>query len=189
MSDDFKLIVGLGNPGPKYEYTLHNLGFLTVDVLLSNVSGVKWQNKWDGLYTKVEVGGAERIFLKPQTFMNLSGNAVRDCMKFFKFEPSQLMVIHDEADLEFGDVRLKKGGGAGGHNGLLSIFEHIGTQDFYRVRVGAGKSDNKMLADHLLGKFNKTKMLDLATQASQVLQEVFEVGFTKAQNNRNKKGL
>jgi PTH1 family peptidyl-tRNA hydrolase len=186
MSDDFKLIVGLGNPGPKYQYTLHNLGFLTIDTFLSSKPDVRWQSKWEAEYARLEVQGSERIFLKPQTFMNLSGNAVRDCMKFYKFEPHQLLVIHDEADLEFGDVRLKKSGGAGGHNGLLSIFEHIGTQDFYRVRVGAGKSGNKMLADHLLGKFNKNEMLDLATKASETLQAVFEVGFTKAQNHHNK---
>lgn len=185
MSNSFKLIVGLGNPGAKYEYTLHNVGFLAVDTFLSSQS-VRWQNKWNAEWTKIGINGEDIIFLKPQTFMNLSGNAIRDCMKFYKFSPDQVMVIHDEVDLEFGDVRLKKGGGAGGHNGLVSTIEHIGP-DFFRIRAGVGKSTNKELADYLLEKFNKNKLLDLASVASQTLKDVFDLGFVKAQNNRNKK--
>jgi PTH1 family peptidyl-tRNA hydrolase len=185
VSDDFKLIVGLGNPGAKYEYTLHNLGFLAIDQFLSGES-VRWQTKWNAQWTKIQINDEDVVFLKPQTFMNLSGNAIRDCMNFFKFTPNQVIVIHDEVDLEFGDVRLKKGGGAGGHNGLVSTIEHIGA-DFYRIRGGVGKSTNKELADYLLEKTNKTKLLELAEAASQTLKDVFELGFVKAQNNRNKK--
>jgi PTH1 family peptidyl-tRNA hydrolase len=187
MSDDFKLIVGLGNPGAKYQYTLHNLGFLTIDTFLSSQPDVRWQSKWESEYAKVSIGNSEIIFLKPQTFMNLSGSAVRDCMKFYKFEPHQIIVIHDEVDLELGEVRLKKGGGAGGHNGLLSIFEHTSMQDFYRIRIGVGKPTTKLLADYLLEKANKNNLLELAKQASETLESVFKDGFVKAQNNRNKK--
>ena len=185
MSDDFKLIVGLGNPGAKYEYTLHNLGFLAVDQFLSSES-VRWQTKWNAEWTKIQINDEDVVFLKPQTFMNLSGNAIRDCAKFFKFTPNQVIVIHDEVDLEFGDVRLKKGGGAGGHNGLVSTIEQIGA-DFYRIRRGVGKSTNKELADYLLEKTNKNKLLELANTTAQTLKDVFELGFVKAQNNRNKK--
>lgn len=187
MESEFKLIVGLGNPGAKYAYTLHNLGFLTVDHFLSTQDpNCRWQSKWEAMSTKVDIAGSEVIFLKPQTFMNLSGHAVRDCMRFYKFAPSQVMVIHDEVDLEFGDIRLKKGGGAGGHNGLASLIEHIGS-DFYRIRCGVGKSTTKDLADYLLEKFNKNKLLDLANSASESLLAVFQEGFVKAQNNRNKR--
>ncbi|MCC7460029.1 MAG: aminoacyl-tRNA hydrolase [Proteobacteria bacterium] len=185
MSEDFKLIVGLGNPGPKYEYTLHNVGFLAIDQFLSSES-VNWQKKWNAQWCTLSIGGSDRVFLKPQTFMNLSGNAIRDCANFFKFTPNQIMVIHDEVDLEFGDVRLKKGGGAGGHNGLVSTIEHVGA-DFYRIRAGVGKSQQKDLADYLLEKFNKSKLLELADIASATLKDVLELGFVKAQNNRNKK--
>ena len=168
--------------------TRHNAGFWAIDYYISHhFPSARWQSKWDAEYTKVQIKDSEIIFLKPQTFMNLSGNSVRGCMQFYKFDPLQMIVIHDEADLAEGDVRLKKGGGAGGHNGLLSIFEQIGTQDFYRMRVGVGKSENKGLADHVLGKTNKNIVLDLATKSSELLQSVFDHGFIKAQNNSNKK--
>lgn len=186
VADDFKLIVGLGNPGSKYELTRHNAGFLAIDKYLSeHFPNCRWQNKWDAEFTKVQIKDSEVIFLKPQSFMNLSGIPTRACMQFYKFTPQQIIVIHDEADLEEGDVRLKKGGGAGGHNGLLSLFEHLGTQDFYRVRVGVGKSSTKQLADYVLEKTSKNKLLDLATKSSNVLQAVFDHGFIKAQNNIN----
>ena len=188
MSDDFKLIVGLGNPGTKYQATRHNAGFWAIDYFISeNFPSARWQSKWNAEYTKVQIKDAEVIFLKPQSYMNLSGEPTRACMQFYKFTPSQMIVIHDEADLEEGDVRLKKGGGAGGHNGLLSIFEQIGSQDFYRIRVGVGKSQSKMLADHVLGKTSKNSILGLSKKSSDVLQAVFDHGFIKAQNGINAK--
>ena len=185
-SNDIVLIVGLGNPGRKYEYSRHNMGFLTIDSYLEKQSGVDWQSKWDGEYAKVKIGGVERFFVKPQSFMNLSGKVVRSFLQFYKLEPHQMLVIHDEADLEEGDIRLKKGGGAGGHNGLLSIFTEAGIQDFLRMRVGVGKSLEKELADFLLEKASKTKLLDLALQSSDRLQSIFDDGFVKAQQLNKK---
>ena len=180
------LIVGLGNPGSQYEWTRHNCGFLVIDELARRAGRDVRTPECQSLTTKAVIGGVAALLVKPQTFMNLSGNAIRDCVKFFKFTPNQVIVIHDEVDLEFGDVRLKKGGGAGGHNGLVSTIEHIGA-DFYRIRGGVGKSTNKELADYLLEKTNKTKLLELADTPAQTLKDVFELGFVKAQNNRNKK--
>lgn len=185
-SKEIVLIVGLGNPGRDYEYSRHNLGFLTVDFFLEN-HDVRWSKKFESEFTKVSVNGIERLFIKPQTFMNLSGKAVRSFLQFYKIEASQMIVIHDEADLEEGDVRLKKGGGAGGHNGLLSLFSDAGVQDFYRIRVGVGKSPSKELADFLLEKTSKNRLLGLSEKASQLLQDVFDHGFVKAQNTHNKK--
>lgn len=188
MSDtkEIVLIVGLGNPGRQYEYSRHNLGFLAVDFFLES-HDVRWGKKYESEFTKVSINGVDRTFVKPQTFMNLSGKAVRSFIQFYKIEPTQMIVIHDEADLEEGDVRLKKGGGAGGHNGLLSIFSDAGIQDFYRIRVGVGKSPSKELADFLLEKTSKNKLLDLAEKSSQLLQAVFDHGFVKAQNHYNAK--
>lgn len=187
MDDQIKLIVGLGNPGKKYEHSRHNLGFLTIDAFLEKKPDLHWQKKWDGEFVRMNIGDTERIFLKPQTFMNLSGHSVQAFLQFYKLQPHQMIVIHDEADLEEGDVRLKKGGGAGGHNGLLSIFEQTGLQEFLRLRVGVGKDTNKELADFLLEKTSKNKLLDLSQKASQTLEAVFEHGFVKAQNQLNKK--
>ncbi|MFH1193910.1 MAG: aminoacyl-tRNA hydrolase [bacterium] len=132
-----KLIIGLGNPGKKYEKTRHNLGFMAVDFLRAAAGAPDFKmNK--KLAAEVSKSG-EIIFAKPQTFMNLSGEAVAKLLSFFKLSPADLVVIHDDLDLDFGKIKTGAGHGAAGHNGVKSIIELLGTKDFNRVRLGVGR--------------------------------------------------
>lgn len=139
MSTPVKLIVGLGNPGKEYEATRHNAGFWWVDELArAHGSSFRADAKFHGLIAKVTLHGHEVHLLKPQTFMNVSGRAVGAVAQFYKLEPAQILVVHDELDLPPGSVKLKLGGGHGGHNGLKDIITHLGTRDFWRLRIGIG---------------------------------------------------
>src|SRR5665647_1823344 len=146
------IVAGLGNPGPPYQWTRHNAGFLFLERLahLENVSIAK--KAFSGLTGEWDFAGHRLILLKPQTFMNLSGNSIMQALQFYKLPTSNLIVIHDELDLSFGMVRLKQGGGHGGHNGLRSIMEILGKGDFVRLRIGIGKSPHGDTTDHVLGK-------------------------------------
>src|SRR5512143_2315034 len=139
MSEPIKLIVGLGNPGREYEATRHNAGFWWVDEF-ARTQGVnfKTDNKFHGLVARASVHGHETHLLKPQTFMNVSGRSVVALALFYKILPDQILVVHDELDLPPGSAKLKLGGGHGGHNGLKDIIAHLGTKDFWRLRIGIG---------------------------------------------------
>lgn len=134
-----RLIVGLGNPGREYETTRHNAGYWWVDELarLQNL-GFKSEAKFHGLTARGQLHGHEMLLLKPQTFMNVSGRAVGALMQFYKVAPAEMLVVHDELDLPPGVARLKLGGGHGGHNGLKDIITHLGSKDFWRLRLGIG---------------------------------------------------
>jgi PTH1 family peptidyl-tRNA hydrolase len=139
MSESIKLIVGLGNPGREYEATRHNAGFWWVDELArAHNASFKADSKFHGLVARASLHGHEVHLLKPQTFMNVSGRAVGAVAQFYKIEPAQILVVHDELDLPPGSAKLKLGGGHGGHNGLKDIIAHLGTKDFWRLRVGVG---------------------------------------------------
>lgn len=139
MSAPIKLIVGLGNPGKEYEATRHNAGFWWVDaVARRHHFNFKADSKFHGLIAKTGVHGREVHLLKPQTFMNLSGRSVGAVAHFYKIEPTQILVVHDEIDLPPGSAKLKLGGGHGGHNGLKDIIAHLGTKDFWHLRIGVG---------------------------------------------------
>lgn len=136
------LVVGLGNPGPEYERHRHNVGFMAVDDVHRRFGFSPWRRRFQGLSAEGTVGGEKILALKPQTFMNLSGQAVGEAMRFYKMIPDQVVVFHDELDLPAGRIRVKRGGGHGGHNGLRSIDDHIG-KDYWRVRVGIGHPGSK----------------------------------------------
>jgi len=182
--DQIKLIVGLGNPGSKYELSRHNLGFLTLDHFVASQQG-QWRDRQDGLFVKTNVQGIERVFLKPQLYMNRSGVVVSKYLIDHYIEPEEMLVLHDEADLSEGQIRLKKGGGAGGHNGLRSIMDEIGSQDFYRLRIGCGKHDKMDLASFVLSKASVEVLQPIFLEASKVLEDVFQSGFVKAQMSAN----
>lgn len=139
MSEAIKLVVGLGNPGREYEATRHNAGFWWVDELARahNVN-FKADSKFHGLIGRATLHGHDVFLLKPQTFMNVSGRAVGAVAQFYKIEPAQIVVVHDELDLPPGSAKLKLGGGHGGHNGLKDIIAHLGTKEFWRLRLGVG---------------------------------------------------
>lgn len=147
------LIVGLGNPGAKYELTRHNFGFLAVDALLS-LQGVTTKSGFSGQTARATIHNEPCIFLKPETFMNRSGLAVQQAMSFHKINLLNVIVIHDELDLPLGELRIKRGGGNGGHNGLKDISRLLGS-DFIRIRLGIGRPSIKGIeADYVLHRFN-----------------------------------
>jgi PTH1 family peptidyl-tRNA hydrolase len=154
-----KIIVGLGNPGRRYERTRHNAGFMAVDALAGNLGTDISQEKHHALLGKARIHAVETIIAKPQTFMNDSGRAVSAILRDTYTPVSDLIVIHDELDLPLGSVRVKSGGGHGGHNGLRSIVEHLGSADFVRIRIGIGRPVPGMdSADYVLSPFLPEEM-------------------------------
>jgi len=149
-----KLFVGLGNPGNEYAMTRHNIGFMVMDHLINKLqlSGEKEFKK--GIIIKFKYKNEDVIILKPQTFMNLSGEAVREVVDFFKIAPIDVIVVHDDLDLPLGNIRLRGKCGSGGHNGIKNIVQNLGTEDFKRIRIGIGKSMYAQGADWVLGKLN-----------------------------------
>lgn len=156
-----KLIVGLGNPGARYETTRHNVGFLAIDRLVDAWGASGGGKKFEAEVYSCSVGGEKIVLAKPQTFMNLSGRSVGPMLSFYKIEPSDLIVIHDELDLPPMSLRIKRGGGAGGHNGIKSIDEHLGSQDYYRVRIGIGKPERGNGADYVLDQYSDQELNEL----------------------------
>ena len=136
------IIVGLGNPGEQYCSTRHNVGFFIVDELARRWNSTILLEKWHALYVSLSVGEEKVHLVKPVTFMNRSGGAVVHFLRFYKVNPDQLLVIHDDLDMAPGRVKLVKGGGTGGHNGIKSLVEALGTKDFYRLKIGIGRPGN-----------------------------------------------
>jgi PTH1 family peptidyl-tRNA hydrolase len=149
------LVAGLGNPGREYAHNRHNVGWMVVDELARRHGG-SWKAKFNGQLAEIRIDGHKVALLKPETFMNDSGRSVQAAAKFFKLEPEALLVVHDESDLELGRLQARIGGGAGGHNGLRSLIQHLGTPEFMRLRVGVGRpgrGDQRKLADFVLADF------------------------------------
>ena len=151
-----KLIIGLGNPGKPYEHTRHNIGFDVIDELANKWNVALNQSKFNGMYATVHRPEGKVILLKPLTYMNLSGECVRPLMDYFDIDVEDIVVIYDDLDLETGKLRLRGKGSAGGHNGIKSLIQHIGTQEFNRIRVGVNRPPAGMkVADYVLSKFSK----------------------------------
>jgi PTH1 family peptidyl-tRNA hydrolase len=175
------LLVGLGNPGPKYERNRHNVGFMAVDAIVRRHSFGPWRAKFEGLAAEGTIDGLKTIALKPQTFMNNSGQSVGAAMRFYKLPPGKVVVIYDEVDLKPFKVRVKTGGGAAGHNGIRSIDSHIGP-DFRRVRIGVGHpGDKEKMLAHVLNDFAKEERKDL----EKALDAIAEASPLLAQYNDN----
>jgi PTH1 family peptidyl-tRNA hydrolase len=152
-----KLMVGLGNPGQQYEKTRHNAGFLFLDRWASEASSV-WakESRFDGQVTEIGLAGGKVMLLKPGTFMNRSGVAVGKVARYYKLLPEEILVVHDELDFDVGVVKLKKDGGHAGHNGLRDIIAHLGSKEFYRLRIGIGRPPaGKVVADFVLSTPSK----------------------------------
>ena len=141
MKDTIKLAALLGNPGPEYEKTRHNIGFMTADLAAERLApGERWRDwKGLGLYVEFSRGGERCFLLKPQTYMNRSGECVRSFLEYYKISEEQLLVLHDDIDLSLGRIKMVSRGGAGGHNGIRSIIQHLGTQNFARMKIGIGR--------------------------------------------------
>ena len=151
-----KLWVGLGNPGAKYAGNRHNIGFMALDRIAADHGFTPWKRAHQGLVSEGRFGSDKVILLKPETFMNLSGQSVRACMDFYKLTPADVTVLHDELDLAPGKCRVKQGGGHAGHNGLRSIHQHLGTDAYGRIRLGIGHPGHKdAVAAYVLHDFGK----------------------------------
>lgn len=150
------VIVGLGNPGIKYQQTRHNVGFMFVDKVAEcyNVNFVLDKQK-EAYIAEIYIDGKKHLLIKPVTYMNNSGSAVRKVMDYWNIDPSELIVVYDDMDLEVGKIRIRKFGSAGGHNGMKSIIAHIQTQEFKRIRIGIGRSMDNI--EHVLGKFKPSE--------------------------------
>ena len=183
------LIVGLGNPGQKYEKTRHNMGFLTVD-LLAEKQGVKLNKiKFKSAYNIMTFAGAKCLVMKPQTYMNLSGEAVREAVQFYKLPADHVLVIYDDISLPVGKLRVRPTGSAGGHNGIKNIIAHLGTQDFPRVKIrtGAPGQDGDMI-DWVIGvpsQADRKILLESFARAIQAAECIIEHGCQKAMNDFN----
>lgn len=153
-----KLIVGLGNPGREYEKTRHNTGFNVLDLISKELNIDINRDDFKGLYGKGNINGETVILLKPQTYMNLSGESVRLIIDYFKIDLEDLLVIYDDLDLPVGKIRLREKGSAGGQNGIKNIIQHLGTQNFNRIRVGISKSKQIPVVDYVLGKMTSEQL-------------------------------
>ncbi|MCB9599631.1 MAG: aminoacyl-tRNA hydrolase [Sandaracinus sp.] len=177
------LVVGLGNPGPKYAGNRHNVGFHVVERL---ADGVSFVDKHKGRLAKVELVGRPVQLLMPQTFMNLSGESVQKVLQFFSIPADRLVVVHDELDLAFEDVRIKVGGGLAGHNGLRSIAQHCGGPGFVRVRVGIGRPPVGPVDRFVLSDFSadeRARIPDVLDRAATMVRAIVEHGAAKAMND------
>lgn len=154
------LIVGLGNPGNKYEKNRHNVGFMALDTIADDYGFSDFRGKFQGQYSEGRIGGQKVGLLKPETYMNESGRSVGAAANFFKIDPDKIFVFHDELDLEPGKTRVRKGGGNAGHNGLKSIQAHLGTPDYWRIRIGIGHpGDKSRVSGYVLSDFAKVDEL------------------------------
>jgi PTH1 family peptidyl-tRNA hydrolase len=184
--DDLALVVGLGNPGPKYAGNRHNVGFLVLDELADRVGGKFKAHKAGAEVLEGRLAGRRVVLAKPRSFMNLSGGPVVGTAKFFKIPPAGLIVVHDELDLPFGTVRLKLGGGENGHNGLRSITKSFGTKDYHRVRFGVDRPPGRMdPADYVLRDFSSSERKELAFEidrAADAVEALIANGLEAAQN-------
>jgi PTH1 family peptidyl-tRNA hydrolase len=184
------LIVGLGNPGREYENTRHNVGFEVLDELAAGGGFGSWRSQANARVAKGAIGPDEVLLVKPMTFMNLSGDAVGNLLRYYKVGPETLVVVHDELDFGPGVVRVKIGGGHGGHNGLRSIIAHVG-REFTRVRLGVGKPPSREAgADHVLSGFDKRErhLVDEAVAlAVKAVKTILEKGAQAAMNEVNRR--
>ena len=178
-----QLLVLLGNTGSRYANTRHNIGWMLEDPLLATPgqAGDGWQQKFKALWTRTTIEGTQVVVLKPQTMMNLSGEAVQAATRFFKFPAGSVAVAHDDVELPFGEVGVRFGGGLAGHNGLRSIAHCMATQDYWRVRVGIGRPVHGELHGHVLGRFTQdeeAELADILRGTARLVQTGYRDGFS-----------
>lgn len=185
------LIAGLGNPTREYKKTRHNVGFEAIDILADKAGTTVTEKKHKALYGKGYIGGQKVILAKPQTYMNLSGESIREIADFYKIEPENIIILCDDINLSEGQLRIRLKGSAGGHNGLKNIISHLGTQEFPRIRIGVGEKPRGMdLADYVLGRFPKEQqavMEEAYRDAAEAACMMIEDGADAAMNHYNRK--
>lgn len=184
-----KIIVGLGNPGKEYENTRHNIGFMTIDKLSEIMNIDINKHKFNGLVGEGMYNGEKVLLIKPQTFMNLSGNCVQEAVNFYKLNAEDIIVIYDDIDIEFGKIRIRPNGSPGTHNGMRNITEKLQTQNFPRIRVGAGRPKGEQaLYEFILSGFDEVEMKIIQNSiknASEAIIKILNDGLLKAMNEFN----
>ena len=186
-----RIIIGLGNPGDTYKGTRHNVGFETID-RLSAKNGIKLKHKasFRAITGEGQIGSHDVVLVKPQTYMNLSGESVREILRFMKLPPSEIIVVYDDVALPVGDIRIREAGSAGGQNGMKNIISCLGTDEFFRVRIGIGKKPEGWdLADYVLSRFRKDEwagMEEGITKAREAVGVILDKGILSAMNQFNK---
>ena len=184
------LIVGLGNPGQKYERTRHNMGFLTVDLLAEQLNVKLNKVKFKSAYNIVRFGGQKCLVMKPQTYMNLSGEAVHEAAQFYKIPADHVLVIYDDVSLPVGKLRVRPTGSAGGHNGIKNIIAHLGTQEFPRIKIGTGapSGGGAEMIDWVIGVPSQAErkiLVESFENAVKAAEDIIENGCQKAMNDYN----
>lgn len=184
-----KCIVGLGNPGRKYRKTRHNIGFMVIDELLKRQNWSLNKTKFNGKYSIEFFNQDKIVLLQPQTFMNLSGDSVKPLMDFYQIRPENLLVIYDDLDLPTGKIRLRETGGHGGHNGMRSIIQSLGTKSFNRIRIGIDRAEVGMtVTDYVLSRFNKKEIAEVEEsiqRATDACESWFSKPFQEVMNEYN----
>jgi PTH1 family peptidyl-tRNA hydrolase len=182
------LVAGLGNPGRAHEHERHNAGWMVVDELARR-HGAGWRSKFSGRLAETRLDGSRIALLKPETYMNESGRSIAAAARFFKIEPARLLVVHDDVDLHVGRLQARLGGGLAGHNGLRSIAQALGTQDFLRLRIGVGRpgrGDPGDVADYVLSPFEQDEDADgVVTRSADAVETILRDGLTTAQQRFN----
>jgi len=193
LSNESWFVVGLGNPGPDYKKTRHNIGFLILDEMASQCGCLLNQKKFNTEFGNSKVAGDKVILAKPMSFMNLSGLPVHSLSSYFKVVADRIIVIHDDIDLEFGCMKIKNSGGHGGHNGIRSIISALGNNNFIRVRVGVGRPDTgRNVSDFVLGKFSGSEFKELEKISHAAIEAVSTIitgSASEAMNKFNKKNI
>ena len=190
MGDKVKLIVGLGNPGREYEKTRHNIGFMTIDKFAAKLGVSIDKQKFNGLYADVVINSEKVILLKPQSFINLSGEVIRKFVDFYKINIDDILIIHDDLDLPIGAYKIKYHGSSGGHNGLKNIELHLGTKEYKRIKIGI--SNNKLIdtRDYVLGKLSDDELHsfdDVENTCLNILDDYFKMSFDLLMTKYNHK--
>tara|TARA_B000000609_G_C24182534_1_gene360461 strand:+ start:8260 stop:8835 length:576 start_codon:yes stop_codon:yes gene_type:complete len=185
------LLVGLGNPGIKYERNRHNIGFCLIDYFTSQINSEDYIDKFNSKYTMVRLNDNKIHIIKPQTYMNRSGVSVRNCKDFFKIAPNNIIVVYDDMDLALGSLKIKSSGGSAGHNGIKSLIDEIGSNNFVRIRIGIGKPLNKEnVNNYVLSNFKKDEFEALSrikNRIEEIIKDIIFEGIIFAMNKFNSK--
>ncbi len=195
MEKEFWLVVGLGNPGSQYQHTRHNVGFMVVDSLCEQHESFAWQSsqRFSGMHATGKLASKAVVLSKPQTYMNLSGRSVQALAQFYRIPVDRVIVIHDDVDLELGRLKIKSGGGDGGHKGIQSIAQQMGSSQFFRIRVGIGRpSYSGQMTNFVLGSFGEDELplvKDQIHKAGQAVGSLLSRGLKETMNRFNRRIL
>ena len=189
FAKDTYVIAGLGNPGKEYENTRHNMGYKAIDVLSSDENIDVRRSKFHSVIGQGRIAGKKVVLVKPETYMNRSGIAVREAAMYFNVAPENLIVIYDDIDLPSGSIRIRKSGGAGTHNGMKSVIEQLGTKDFIRIRIGVGAAEaGEDLVDRVIGEVpaaERELLQNAAAEAAAAVKDMIAIGVDNAMNRHN----